>query len=135
MVVAVAADPIAIWLRQLSQLGADMGEVSADVGRAVDVELRSQIASGLDPNGKPWPRLQDGGQPLTGIGSYLRVAVVPGAVVARLTGLGAMHHQGAVRGGVRRQILPDAGTVPAPVAQAVRVVLDRRFAALTRGTS
>lgn len=110
-------------LRKLSGLTKD---VAPKVARAVERELRAQIAAGKGPDGKPWKRRQDGGQPLRNAAAALSVRAVGDVIVVRLDGVEARHHLGAVRGGVRRQIIP-TGSMPDALTRAIEEVVTREF--------
>lgn len=113
-------------LRKLEGLTKD---VAPKVARAVERELRAQIAAGKGPDGKPWKPRQDGGQPLRNAASALSVRAVGDVIVVRLDGVEARHHLGAVRGGVRRQIIP-TGSMPDAVSRAIEQVVTREFRAV-----
>lgn len=101
-----------------------------ELATALEVELRSQIASGVGPDGKSWAPTRDGAQALPNAARDLEVSASGKLVIATLGGVHARHHFGAVKGGVRRQILPSSG-VPATVARAFESVLNDRFARAT----
>ena len=120
-----------------------------DAAPAIAVEMRrtieAQIAAGVGPDGTPWaPRkpttrgrnVKRGGPVLVNAAKALEVKAEGTVIIARLTGVEARHQLGAVRGGVKRPILPDTRTgaaMPAPLARAINTVLARRFAQ-TMGT-
>lgn len=124
---------LARMIEQLSKLPEALTEDAApEIASELHATITRQIAAGTDPNGKPWEKTLDGSRPLVNAAQALRVTAVGSTVVARLTGAEALHHRGAVKGGKVRQILP-SNEVPAPVADAIRVVLDRRFRKATNG--
>lgn len=96
------------------------------VARVVEQEITAQIARGVGPDGRPWAPTQDGQQPLRNAAKALRVSSVGNAVVATLTGVEARHHLGAVRGSVKREILP-TGRIPDPITRSIRTVVDAEF--------
>ena len=102
-------------------------EAAPEVARALDRELRVNIAAGRGPDGKLWQRTADGRTPLQGAGKALSVKADGTRVVAQVSGVEARHHLGAVKGGIRRQILPDR-KLSAPVVAAIKSVLVRRMA-------
>lgn len=126
-------DALRAMIAQLEALpGALTEEAAPEIARELQAEITRQIAAGTDPHGTPWDPTLKGQRPLTNAASALRVTAVGSTVVARLTGPEALHHRGAVKGGKVRQILP-SHEITAPVANAIRVVLDRRFRGGTGG--
>jgi hypothetical protein len=113
-------------IRKLRALGQLSARAAPKVATALEHELLANVERGVGPDGKPWPPTEDGHLPLQGAGDSLSVRAVGTVVVARLTGIHAMHHRGAVRGGVRRPILP-SGKIPEPVAKAIDRVVDEEF--------
>ena len=116
-------------VRSLPELGR---RAAPDVAIAVRDELERQIGAGVDPNGKPWKRTEDGRVPLATAAEALHVGAVGSTVVIRLTGHIARHHLGRVKGGVQRQVIPIRG-LPAPLAGAVKVVLVEHFGEVMHG--
>lgn len=120
-------------IAHLRQLGGLVEEAAPAIAAAVDDELQLQIAAARTPTNAPWrPRKEDGGQALQGAGKALTVKVVGTVILARLEGVYARHHLGAVRGKVRRQILPTSG-IPTGIERGIRIALDRKFAELAGG--
>ncbi|AKF06075.1 hypothetical protein DB32_003224 [Sandaracinus amylolyticus] len=107
-------------------------EAAPKVARAVEGELRAQIARGQSPDGKPWQPTQDGRQPLRNAATALSVRVAGNVIVATIEGVYARHHHGWVRGGVRRQILP-LTTMSDSMARAVRGAVVDEFRKTMRG--
>lgn len=102
------------------------------VAKALERELVAQIGRGQGPDGKPWPRTKDGRKPLQNAAGALTVTAVGNTVVARLEGPEALHHKGAVRGRVRRPILPTS-KLTGPAGAAVREVIAAELRAAVRG--
>lgn len=113
-------------IARIKQLPGLVGRIAPAVGRALEGELASQIARGVGPDGTPWPRTKTGEQPLQHAARALRVRSVGTTVVASLEGHHARHHLGAVKGGVRRPILPTA-KIPDPVTKAIATVVTAEF--------
>lgn len=113
-------------LRTLSKFVATSATV---VAVAVRRELASQIDAGVGPDGKSWPPTEGGGRALRGAAAALSVRAVGTVVLATLTGVEARHHFGAVRGKVKREILP-TGKIPDPVTRAITRVLTGEFNAI-----
>jgi hypothetical protein len=114
-------------INRLRTLPGLVDRVVPGAARAVDQEIRKQIKSGVGPDGKPWKLTEDGRVPLRNAGAALTTATNGKVVVASLEGVESRHHLGAVRGGVKRQILPTQGKLPEPMSKAIAEVCDREF--------
>lgn len=113
-------------IARIKALPGMVGRVAPAVGQALETELTRQIARGVGPDGTPWPKTKEGEQPLRHAARALRVRAVGTTVVASLEGHHARHHLGAVKGGVRRPILPSS-TIPAPAVKAIDEVVTAEF--------
>jgi hypothetical protein len=102
--------------------------VAPKVATVVDRKLRENIAAGIGPDGKPWALTQDGKVPLRNAGKSLTVSATGPVVLARVNGVEARHHLGAVKGGIIRRILPTKRML-APMTAAIREVLAGEFRA------
>lgn len=111
-------------LRALSELP---DRVVPKVAAAVREELEAQIGRGETPDGEPWKLTAEGKRPLRNAAAALSVGASGRTVVARLEGHHARHDLGAVRGKVRRQILPREG-IPDGIARAIDRVVTAEFA-------
>jgi len=111
-------------LRALPELAA---RAAPEVAEAVRREILEGAARGVGPDGVPWQATQAGGRPLQGVARNLSVEARGSVVVVRLEGHHARHHLGAVKGSVRRAVIPDK-KIPGPVARAVGAVVERHFA-------
>ncbi len=120
---AAALDAHIARIRQLPGL---VKRAAPEVRDVLERELRLTIAAGRSPSGVAWKPRADGSQALQNAASALAVTVVGTVVIARLTGVEVRHHLGAVKGGIRRQILPSGG-IPAPVSKGIHVALTREF--------
>jgi len=107
-------------------------EAAPAVAKAVERELDAQISRAVGPDGRPWKATQDGRTPLRNAAKALSVRAIGDVVVATLEGAEARHHLGAVKGGVKRQILP-TGKIPDPVTRAIKTVLTTAFQRKTGG--
>lgn len=116
------------WIDRLNQLGDLPAEVAKDVAPALDAEIRKNISAGVDPEGKPWLPTKDGKKPLANAGAALSVKAISSVVQAKLVGHVALHHLGAAKGNIRRQLLPNA-RLPQPMTAAVKAVAVKRFEA------
>lgn len=119
-------------IAKLKQLKKLPEQAAPSVAVALDSEIKRNIAAGVGPDGTPWPKTKDGRQPLVNAGRALKVTAIGSVVVARLDGHHARHHLGAVKGKVKRPILPSK-KVPAPVAKAITRVVTAEFAKVMNG--
>jgi len=103
---------------------------AADVADAIRAELERTIAAGATPEGAGWKPTLAGGRALKNAAASVHCAAVGRTIYVRIVGIDARHHMGHGRGGVRRQVIPDGGTVPPPMAAAIRRVFDQHFAEL-----
>ena len=112
--------------RRLRSVAAVPEEAAPEVARELEQILAQNIDRSVGPDGEAWPPTKDGRKALLGAKGALSVRAVGSVVVARLTGHHARHHLGAVRGAVRRRILP-TGKLPDPMTEAIRRVIVKRF--------
>jgi hypothetical protein len=129
---AAARAELEDWIERVESLGKLAAGIAPEIAVELDRELRANIAAGRGPDGIAWPPTKDGKPALRGAGKALTVRAVGKVVLATLTGPEARHHLGAVRGGVRRQILPTT-TLPAPMVAAIQRFWTQRAAATMRG--
>lgn len=113
-------------IARIQQLPGMVERMAPAVGKALEGELRQQIARGVGPDGKPWAPTKEGKVPLQKAAKALRVRAVGTTVLAVLEGPEALHHMGRARGGVRRPILPTT-TIPDPVVKAIGEVATAEF--------
>lgn len=101
---------------------------AADEIRAI---LSRNIAAGVGPDGKPWPKTLDGHAPLANAMQSIDVRASGASIVIVVDGVEARHHLGMVRGGVRRELIPTS-RIPGPMIEALSrltaEVLDRHMA-------
>lgn len=129
---AAARAQLEEWIERVESLGELAVEVAPEIAVELDSGLRANIAAGRGPGGEQWPATKAGKPALRGAGKALSVRAVGNVVLATLTGPEARHHLGAVRGGLKRQILPST-SLPAPMSAAIARTVRRRFAAKMRG--
>ena len=118
-------------IAKLGALPGMVGRAAPAVAEAFDAELQRNIAAGVGPDGTPWRATKDGREPLVNAGDALSVKAVGNVVLARLDGIEARHHLGAIRGSSKsnwlaRPILPNA-KIPKPVTTAIAAVLEGEF--------
>jgi hypothetical protein len=95
-------------LASLDVLADDVAAAAVDPFRA---ELLGNIAANRSPGKNDWQPSKSGKPVLLGAGKALEVGSSGPVLWARLTGPEARHHLGAVKGAVRRQILPGRGSL------------------------
>lgn len=103
-------------------------DAAPKIAKAVELEIRAQIARGVGPDGKPWKATEAGGRPLRHAAEHVTVVAVGDVIVVRVDGVEARHHLGAVKGGVKRPIIP-TGALPDPIARAIGRVIAEQFRA------
>ena len=113
-------------IRRLHELEGIAEDVAPEVAEAVEKEMRAQIRRGEGPDGRPWKPTRDGRRPLRNAAKALTVNAVGTVIVLELGPPYARHHLGAVRGRVRRPILPTR-RIPTPMTRAIKRVVERRF--------
>jgi hypothetical protein len=131
--VANADQQLDAMIRTLRHVGGRelLREIAAEAAPDVEKALRTTAAAGTTPTGDAWKPTQAGTRPLQHAPEHLRAEAVGTSVRATLTGPDALHNYGAGRGRVRRQVLPDGGEPPPPVADAVRAAAERVFERVT----
>jgi hypothetical protein len=94
--------------------------VARRAGPMLEAAVKKTAKAGQDPEGKAWPARKDGGQALEHAADHIRARSAGNIVRVTLTGPDVFHHFGATRGGVRRQVIPDAGAeIPGSVGKAL----------------
>lgn len=114
---AAVLDEMIATLRGLATLPAEAAKAAATL---VDEAIKSTVRAGQDPDGKPWPAKKGGGTALVHASDHISTEARGTVVRTTLTGVDVFHHFGASRGGVKRRILPDPGTMPKGVETALR---------------
>jgi hypothetical protein len=114
------------WIDQINTLGDLPSEVAKEIAPVLDAKIKQNISAGVDPEGKPWPLTKTGEKALANAGAALMVRAISSVVQAKLEGHVALHHLGAAKGNVRRQILPSS-RLPQPMTEAVKEVAVKRF--------
>lgn len=89
--------------------------------------IAANIANGRAPDGTPWPATQDGRPALRDAMRSIDVRAVGSSIVISVDGVEARHHLGAVKGGVRRELIP-SNRIPGPVADALARVVEQVLA-------
>ena len=117
-------------IARLESVGELATSVAVDVADAVDREIKSSLARGTAPDGKPWKRTKDGRRALQNAQKAVRVQGVADTVVVTVDGHHARHHLGAVKGGTRRQVIPTR-RVPDSVLKGIDHVITGEFKRIT----
>lgn len=120
-------------IEKLKRLGGDaMAERVAELAAPlVEAEAKKTAAAGTTPMGDPWKPKKGGGQPLVHAASHLAAAARGRIVDLVLTGVDVFHHKG-LGGKPRRQIIPDAATIPPAIWAAVRRACQRAWDEIVR---
>lgn len=119
-------------IRRLQKLPGAGERYAPDVARAVHVESTKTIAAGQTPDGTPWKPTKEGKRPLQNAAGALTTFAIGNVVIAKLTGPEALHNMGAVKGKIRRQILPSA-QIPGQITEAIRKVVEANLRADVTG--
>lgn len=90
-------------------------QVAEIVREELDAHLRQTIAAQTNAYGDPWVRSQSGKPVLVNAAAALQYTVTGRKLRVKLTGIEAMHHFGAVRGGRVRRIIPNRPYLPQAV--------------------
>lgn len=124
---AALLDEMIATFRALEKLPEDVAKAAAP---GVEAAVKQTTAAGQAPDGTPWLPKKDGGRALVNAAAAVTGKAVGSVIVVAVRGVEAFHHYGA--GVPRRQIIPDPGTLPPRVAEAVRAAADRVFARAAR---
>jgi len=128
--VSSGALEMADMIRTLQELSGFGLKSASKATREVEVVTRRQVARGLGPDGKPWKPTQAGTPPLKNAGAALTIKLKGKCIIWTLTGVEARHHLGAVRGKVKRPIIP-IDVLPGPVVEAITKSYNSEFARIT----
>ena len=119
------ADKLAAHIRKVKTLARLASDAAPKVARALEQSIQESISAGRAPDGTPWKPRKDGGRPLQNAGAALVAVTQEKAVAVVLEGVEARHHYGAVRGKVKRQILPVK--LEPRMTQAITAVCEAEF--------
>lgn len=111
-------------IRDLKNLGRDsIKAIKKEIGKSIE----AQVAAQTEPDGKPWkPRKVGSGAVLSRAANQAKIASRGNVIAVTLTGHYARHQLGAVRGKVKRRIIPSK-KLPDPYSDAIRKALGREF--------
>ncbi len=96
------------------------------IAEALERDIEAQIARAETPEGVPWKPTATGDKALRKAARAIAVGAIGDVLVIRLSGVEARHHYGAVKGGVKRQVIPTAA-IPAPTVKTIGRVLGEAF--------
>lgn len=83
--------------------------IAARAAPILDAAVKRTAKAGQDPDGKAWAPTADGRPPLVNAAEHISTRANGSLVRMTLVGPDVFHHYGATRGGIRRQVIPDAG--------------------------
>jgi hypothetical protein len=132
---AEGLDALTLHVARIRRLSTLAERAAPRVADELRDQLLEQVEGQIGPDGKPWAPTRSGRPALRGVSRSLSVRAVGRVVIAELEGIHARHHRGAVRGGVRRPVLPPGGTIPPRLESAVERILAEEFAKTMGGTS
>lgn len=109
-------------------------ELAPKVAAAVYKDLKQTIAEGETAYGQAWKPKQDGTQPLRNAAKAVSVETRGATVIMWVRGVEARHHLGAVKGKVKRPILPDVkGLLPNKMYKDIASIASEALAEHLRG--
>jgi len=98
------------------------------IAEAIERTLDGTARAGTTPDGQPWaPRKKDGGRTLQHAAEAIRVTYSGDTVFVRLTGPDARHHHGAIRGKVKRQVIPNSKRLPDLMVANIQIEIAKVF--------
>lgn len=130
---AAAIAQVGQWASGLRSTSGAMPEIARLCAREIENIIARNIARGVGPDGRPWPKTEDGHLPLQHAMKSIRVRAVGPEVVITISGVEARHHLGEVPGGVARPQIP-IGALPRPMADAIDRVVREVFARRLAGS-
>ena len=92
-----------------------------EIAEAVKAELTKNVAAQRAPTGEGWPATKSGKPALTGAAAKITYSIHGTVIVFQLEGVEARHSLGWVKGGKKRQILPETYHEPSAKAAAKAV--------------
>jgi len=101
-----------------------------EIAETVKADLGKNVAAQQDPNGGAWPATKSGKPALTGAAAKITYSIHGTVIVFRLDGVEARHSLGWVKGGKRRQIMPE--TYHEPSARAAAKAVKKALAKAAR---
>lgn len=121
------------WIADLEAMQGFASTVAPDAAEAMRLGLTKTIGAGQDPYGRPHELTREGEAPLTGAARDMTVTTFGPSVLVRLSGIGARHHFGSVRGKRIRRLIPTDRVIPSPIVADMKRRFEKRFEEATRG--
>lgn len=115
------------FIERLRGLAKAPEEITELVATELERVIGENIAAGRGPDGVPWQPTQEGRQPLRKAANAMMARAYGTVAVITLTGPEARHSMGWVKGGIKRQILPD-NELPGPLKDAIENVVNKYMA-------
>lgn len=121
-------------IRRLRALPRVVEEALPEAAPELEKVIAGNIAAQRGPDGAAWPPPKDGDTKdvLRNAMKSVTVRAIGRVLLARVGGIEAKHHLGAVKGRVRRPILP-SGKAPQPMIEALKRVIFRRLNTVANG--
>jgi len=105
-----------------AELGRFPEELAAAAVEPLRAQLTANIAANVAPSGKAWQPGAQGQPVLLGAAKALSVSSSGPTLTAKLTGPEARHNSGAVKGKIKRQILPSRNSLKGVAAILQKIV-------------
>lgn len=121
---AVASQNLDVFRARVEATPSTLAEVARRAASEIEAIIRANIAAQRAPDGSPWPATKDGRPALERAADAVTVRAVGPRIVITVSGVEARHDVGAVRGRVRRQIVP-TGDLPGDMSAAIERVVER----------
>ena len=123
-----------VMIERMKALGSPnvAARVASKAAPLVDAALKKTANAGQTPTGSAWKPKKDGGRPLVHAASHIETRAHGAIVSATLTGPDVFHNVGA-GGKPHRQIIPQNGTIPPGVADALHEAASAVFREITGG--
>jgi hypothetical protein len=123
------------WIARLKVLGDEKtvaSKVATVAAPLVQAELQKTASAGTTPEGKAWKPKKDGGRPLVNAAAAISTRAAGNFVVTTLSGPTVFHHKG-LQGKPVRQVIPDTGTVPPAIEEALVKAAKQVWEEITTG--
>lgn len=117
------------WIAKLREAPRAAEAVALEAVDGVKRAAQATAEQGRTPDGVPWALSKTGGAVLRNAAKEVGATSIGSKILLTLHGHYARHHYGWVKGGARRQILPERLTEPIRTAlkEAARAVMVRHF--------
>jgi len=125
------ASDIEAFAARVEALGRMNAAVAVEAEQPVADVVRRTAARGTTPTGEKWPEKKEGGQALEGAAAAVQSSVKGNTIKITIGQPFVFHNYGGSSGkfhAPRRQILPDAGTVPDGMREAIKKSAAKIFA-------